>query len=109
MPEQHATVAYFSMEIALEAGLPTYSGGLGVLAGDTLRSCADLGLDVCAVTLVHRRGYFLQSIGADGQQLEEPDPWRPEDHLEPLAPVVPVASSGAPPVRPRSRSDRCWA
>jgi starch phosphorylase len=94
MPDFHPRVAYFSMEIALESGLPTYSGGLGVLAGDTLRSCADLGLAVCAVTLVHRQGYFRQSITADGQQRELPDPWRPEDRLEALAPRIEVEVGG---------------
>jgi starch phosphorylase len=94
MSESNPTVAYFSMEIALEPGLPTYSGGLGVLAGDTLRSCADLGLDVCAVTLVHRGGYFRQRIGADGGQEEAPDPWCPEDRLELLSPLVTVGIGG---------------
>jgi hypothetical protein len=51
-------VAYFSMEVGFESSVPTYSGGLGVLAGDTLRSCADLGLPVVGVTLAHRGGYF---------------------------------------------------
>jgi len=88
MPDSHPRVAYFSMEIALESGLPTYAGGLGVLAGDTLRSCADLGLAVCAVTLVHRQGYFRQSISPDGHQRELPDPWRPEERLEALEPRV---------------------
>jgi starch phosphorylase len=90
----HPRVAYFSMEIALESGLPTYSGGLGVLAGDTLRSCADLGLAVCAVTLVHRQGYFRQSIAADGHQRELPDPWHPEERLEPLSPRVELEVGG---------------
>jgi starch phosphorylase len=54
-------VGYFSMEIAIEPSMPTYSGGLGVLAGDTLRSAADVGLPLAAVTLVHRKGYFQQS------------------------------------------------
>jgi len=54
------TVAYFSMEIALDPNLPTYSGGLGVLAGDTLRSAADLATPLIAVTLVYRQGYFRQ-------------------------------------------------
>jgi starch phosphorylase len=52
------TIAYFSMEICLERSMPTYSGGLGVLAGDTLRSAADLAVPVVAVTLLHRKGYF---------------------------------------------------
>jgi len=77
-------IAYFSMEIALDPALPTYSGGLGILAGDTLRSCADLGLSVCGVTLAHRHGYFRQSIDAEGRQVETPDPWHPESRLEEL-------------------------
>jgi len=87
-------VAYFSMEIALESGMPTYAGGLGVLAGDTLRSCADLGLAVCAVTLVHRQGYFQQGIAPDGEQRERPNPWSPEGHLEPLSPRIAVELGG---------------
>jgi starch phosphorylase len=53
-------VAYFSMEIALEEGMPTYSGGLGVLAGDTIRSAADLKVPMAGVSLLHRKGYFYQ-------------------------------------------------
>ena len=49
-------VAYFSMEIAIDPSMPTYSGGLGVLAGDTLRSAADLGVPLVAFTLLHRKG-----------------------------------------------------
>jgi glucan phosphorylase len=59
-PVTQGTIAYFSMEIALENGIPTYSGGLGVLAGDTLRAAADLGLPMVGVTLLHRQGYFVQ-------------------------------------------------
>ena len=59
-------VGYFSMEIAIEPSMPTYSGGLGVLAGDTLRSAADMGLPLAAVTLAHRKGYFRQILDADG-------------------------------------------
>jgi starch phosphorylase len=95
MPEEHPNVAYFSMEIALEPDMPTYSGGLGVLAGDTLRSCADLGLRVCGITLLHRKGYFRQRIEHGGRQVELPDAWRPADHLEPLEPRVEVAIGGA--------------
>lgn len=51
-------IAYFSMEVALESRIPTYSGGLGILAGDTLRSAADLGLPMVGVTLLHRKGYI---------------------------------------------------
>ncbi len=75
-------VAYFSMEIALETGIPTYSGGLGVLAGDTLKSAADLRLPVVAVTMVHRHGYFVQHLDAEGRQSEQPDSWDPSATLE---------------------------
>lgn len=82
-------VAYFSMEIALENDIPTYSGGLGVLAGDTLRSAADMGLPVIGVTLASRSGYFRQRI-VDGAQLEEPQPWEPASHCRPVPFRVPV-------------------
>jgi starch phosphorylase len=72
------------MEIALESAMPTYSGGLGVLAGDTVRSAADLGLPMVAVTFVHRSGYFRQRLDALGNQSEEPDRWNPQERLEPV-------------------------
>jgi glycogen phosphorylase len=75
-------VAYFSMEIALEPRFPTYSGGLGILAGDTLRAAADLGTPMVGVTLVHRCGYFRQHLDADGNQTESADSWSPEQELE---------------------------
>ncbi len=77
-----STVAYFSMEICLEQAIPTYSGGLGVLAGDTLRSAADLGVPLVAVTLLHRKGYFHQHLDATGHQTETPVSWSPESELE---------------------------
>ena len=73
--DEDRKIAYFSMEIALEAGIPTYSGGLGVLAGDTIRSAADLKLPMVAVTLIHRRGYFRQRLDPTGWQIEEPMEW----------------------------------
>ncbi|WP_332827098.1 alpha-glucan family phosphorylase [Ramlibacter sp.] len=76
MKDLHAKIAYFSMEIALEDAIPTYSGGLGVLAGDLLRSAADLGVPLIGVTLASRLGYFRQRL-VDGAQREEPDPWDP--------------------------------
>jgi starch phosphorylase len=76
------TIAYFSMEIALDPNMPTYSGGLGMLAGDTLRSAADLGAPLVAVTLVHRKGYFRQHLDASGQQSEQPQQWEPERTLK---------------------------
>ncbi len=91
---QLVTVAYFSMEVSLEPAIPTYSGGLGVLAGDTLRSAADLGVPMVAVTLLHRQGYFRQHLDASGNQTESPDLWNPEAILEPLAPRVAVTLEG---------------
>lgn len=70
--KQKQTIAYFSMEIGLASGLPTYSGGLGVLAGDTIRAAADLNVPLVAMTLLHRKGYFHQRLDASGWQSEEP-------------------------------------
>jgi glycogen phosphorylase len=67
------------MEIAIDPRMPTYSGGLGVLAGDTLRSAADLGLPMAAFTLLHRKGYFQQHLDANGVQSEDVQPWNPAD------------------------------
>ena len=83
-------IAYFSMEIAVDSDLPTYAGGLGVLAGDLLRSAADLGVPIVGVTLLCRKGYFRQKLDGSGQQLESPDVWTPENALEPLDVRVPV-------------------
>jgi starch phosphorylase len=73
-PGQSGLVAYFSMEIAITPAMPTYGGGLGVLAGDTLRAAADLGLALVAVTLAHRKGYFKQRLDENGVQSEEDQP-----------------------------------
>ncbi len=89
-----AAVAYFSMEIALDPAMPTYSGGLGVLAGDTVRSFADLGVSAIGVTLVHRRGYFRQSLADDGTQREAPVEWPVEASTEALEPRVSVDLEG---------------
>lgn len=77
-------IAYFSMEIGLDAGMPTYAGGLGVLAGDTIRSAADLDIPMVALSLLHRRGYFFQHLDATGVQTEEPVSWAVDDYAEPL-------------------------
>ena len=71
------SIAYFSMEIALAPDVPTYSGGLGMLAGDTLRSAADTGAPMVAVSLAHKRGYFRQHLDKTGQQTESDVPWNP--------------------------------
>jgi glycogen phosphorylase len=87
-------IAHFSMEIAVDPRFPTYSGGLGVLAGDTLRSAADLGIPMVGVTLLHRKGYFRQHLDERGQQSEEPQEWNPENVLEPVESVVSVFLAG---------------
>jgi glycogen phosphorylase len=92
----YGLVAYFSMEIAASPAIPTYSGGLGVLAGDTLRAAADMGLPLIAVTLAHRLGYFRQHLDADGAQTGESQPWSPESILAAEAPIVTVTIEGRP-------------
>jgi glycogen phosphorylase len=89
-----ARIAYFSMEIALDPSIPTYAGGLGILAGDMLRSAADLGLPMVAVTLVYRQGYFEQKLDAEGQQTELPAAWEPEQVAEPVEEVTRVTLEG---------------
>jgi glycogen phosphorylase len=89
-------VAYFSMEIGVDPDVPTYAGGLGVLAGDFVRAAADLGLPLIAVTLLHRKGYFRQRLDAAGRQREEPAEWNVEAHLEALPARVTVTVSGRP-------------
>jgi len=93
-PPSQSTVASFSMEVGLEPTIPTYSGGLGVLAGDTLRSAADLQVPMVGVSLLHRKGHFRQQLDAVGKQTEHPVEWRPEDHLELQSPVVLVTIEG---------------
>lgn len=83
-------IAYFSMEVGLETDMPTYSGGLGVLAGDTIRSAAELKVPMVAVTLIHREGYFYQKLDPKGVQTEEPVQWIVEDFLESMEPTVTV-------------------
>jgi len=87
-------VAYFSMEIALQSDIPTYSGGLGVLAGDTLRAAADIGVPMVAVTLVSRYGYFRQEIDAEGRQIEHPDTWDPAQYCTRLRAAAAVQLEG---------------
>jgi starch phosphorylase len=74
-------IAYFSMEIGVKSEVPTYSGGLGVLAGDVIRSSADLRIPLIAVALVSRKGYLIQKITPDGTQLEYPDEWEPSKFM----------------------------
>lgn len=70
-PEHESNpIAYFSLEYGLDTGLPVYSGGLGVLSGDTLKSASDIGLPMVAVGLLYRYGYFRQFLSKDGWQQE---------------------------------------
>jgi starch phosphorylase len=89
-----ARVAYFSMEVALASYIPTYSGGLGVLAGDMLRAAADLRVPMVGVTLVHRHGYLDQELDASGSQTERPSPWTPEAWATPLPQRVSIQLEG---------------
>ena len=65
-------IAYFSMEIGIDENIPSYSGGLGILAGDTIKSCADLAVPIVGVTLLSEKGYFYQKIDENGNQIEMP-------------------------------------
>ncbi len=87
-------IAYFSMEMALESDIPTYSGGLGVLAGDTMRSAADLELPMVGITLASRAGYFRQEIDSEGRQLEHDALWNPAGRAAPLPAKFAVSIGG---------------
>jgi starch phosphorylase len=82
------------MEIGIDNNLHTYSGGLGVLAGDTLRAAADLNVPLVGLTLIHRQGYLRQKLSADGWQTEEPDPWEIEQFLQAESPRISVIIEG---------------
>lgn len=87
-------IAYFSMEIGVHNDIPTYSGGLGVLAGDTIRSAADLKLPMIAVTLLSKKGYFTQEIDNTGWQIEHPSEWEPSRYMQLLPHKVTVQIEG---------------
>ncbi|HTQ35077.1 MAG TPA: alpha-glucan family phosphorylase [Stellaceae bacterium] len=89
-------IAYFTMEIAIRPEIHSYSGGLGILAGDTARSCADLELPVVFVSLLSRAGYFRQEIDAAGRQSETPDEWEVDRWCTPLHAMVAVEIEGKP-------------
>jgi starch phosphorylase len=87
-------IVYMSMEIGLDPALPTYSGGLGVLAGDVLRSAADLHVPIVGITLLYRKGYFRQHLASDGAQSEMPVDWDPAALLEEVPVRVQVTLEG---------------
>ena len=94
IPALDAKTAYFSMEIALDEGIPSYSGGLGVLAGDTLRAAADMSVPMVGVTLLYRKGYFRQRLDGTGIQTESPEQWNPSAELKYLGPLSTVTIEG---------------
>jgi glycogen phosphorylase len=83
-------IAYFSMEIGLSNDIHTYNGGLGILAGDVIRSSADLRIPLVGITLVSKKGHFRQEITSDGKQVEHPDPWEPSEFMQLLSTEVKV-------------------
>ncbi|MCB9845893.1 MAG: alpha-glucan family phosphorylase [Phycisphaeraceae bacterium] len=87
-------MAYFSLEIGIDPRIPTYSGGLGVLAGDTIHAAADLGLPMIGITLLYRKGYFTQSLDEAGRQHEAPTAWVPEELVEEMPPRTYVPIEG---------------
>jgi len=96
MDPKYRTIAYFSMEIGVESDIPTYAGGLGILAGDVLKSSADLGVPIVGITLLYKHGYFKQRIDENGRQVEEPYQWNPEEKLTLLPNEVNVEIEGRP-------------
>lgn len=87
-------VAYFTMEIGLNPGMHTYSGGLGILSGDTMRSFADLEIPAVGVTQLNNLGYCKQELDEEGEQVDSPDEWNPEDFLERLSTTATVQIEG---------------
>ncbi|MCX8166819.1 MAG: alpha-glucan family phosphorylase [Candidatus Micrarchaeota archaeon] len=84
MKKNSARIAYFTMEIGLINDMPSYSGGLGILAGDYVKSAADMGIEMICVTMMHDLGYFYQRFAEDGTQIELPYEWRKDLFLKPL-------------------------
>jgi starch phosphorylase len=89
-----AKIAYFSMEIGINSDMPTYSGGLGVLAGDVIRSSADLRIPLVGVTLISKKGYLKQKITPDGWQIDYPEEWDPSKFMKLLPETATVKIDG---------------
>lgn len=83
-------IAYFSMEIGLSNNIHTYNGGLGILAGDSVKWSADLKVPLVGITLVSKKGHFKQELTSDGKQVEHPDPWEPSEYMQLLSTEVTV-------------------
>ena len=78
-------IAYFSAEIGISSSIPTYSGGLGVLAGDHIKSAGDANLSMCAITLLYKEGYFKQRIDENGVQTETYPRFDPDPLIKPVS------------------------
>ncbi len=91
---QDRKIAYFSLEIGLSAQLPTYAGGLGILAGDTIKSFADLKVPAVAVSLLNEKGYFYQQLDQDGNQTEVDTNWNHRDYMTKLSDKIIVNLEG---------------
>jgi len=87
-------IAYFTMEIGLDPRMPTYSGGLGILAADTIRSSADMRVPTVCVTLLARKGYFHQKLASDGSQSEKQENWNVSNFLQPLNNRISIVLEG---------------
>jgi len=94
--KRERSIAYFSMEIGIESEMPTYSGGLGVLAGDTVKSSADLKVPLVAMTLIYKKGYFRQKISKQGMQKELPYDWSPRKFMKLRPQTATVLIEGRP-------------
>ncbi|RLG24928.1 alpha-glucan family phosphorylase, partial [Methanosarcinales archaeon] len=100
--ERDIRIALLSMEIGIDHEMPTYGGGLGILAGDILRSCADVGVPIVAVTLAINKGSASQKLDDEGNQIELPADWRIDDFTTLMAPRVSV------PVEDREVKIQAW-
>ena len=87
-------IAYFSMEIGLESDIKTYSGGLGILAGDILRTAADIGVPYVGVTLIYQSGYFRQILEENGEQHAIDDEWVPSEKMKKIDDFVEIKIKG---------------
>jgi starch phosphorylase len=88
------TVAYFTMEVGLDAAIPCYAGGLGILAGDSLRAAADIGIPLVGMTLLYRKGYIRQHLDSLGNQTESNVEWNPSTHMKALETRASVSIEG---------------
>ena len=99
---EHLKIAYFSAEIGFTPNVPTYSGGLGILAGDHIKAAADNGLSLCGISLLYKEGYLKQKLDAEGNQTED----YPRFHPQPI--LRPVNINIAIPLRNRAIKLKVW-